>query len=48
MWVHESFANYAEGIYTECLLGKKAGAEYIDRQRGGASGTSARSSARTA
>jgi aminopeptidase N len=29
MWVHESFANYAEGIYTECLLGKEAGAEYI-------------------
>ena len=20
MWVHESFANYAEGLYTECLL----------------------------
>jgi aminopeptidase N len=29
MWVHESFANYSEGIYTECLFGKKAGAEYI-------------------
>ena len=29
MWVHESFANYAEGIYTECLLGKEAGAQYI-------------------
>jgi aminopeptidase N len=29
MWVHESFANYAEGIYTECQDGKKAGAEYI-------------------
>ncbi|HET6528893.1 MAG TPA: M1 family metallopeptidase [Balneolaceae bacterium] len=29
MWVHESFANYAEGIYTECLFGEKAGAEYI-------------------
>jgi aminopeptidase N len=28
MWVHESFANYAEGIYTECLLGKEAGAAY--------------------
>ena len=25
MWVHESFANYSEGIYTECLLGKEAG-----------------------
>ncbi len=29
MWVHESFANYAEGLYTECQEGKKAGAEYI-------------------
>ena len=31
MWVHESFANYAEGLYTECLFGKEAGAQYIDR-----------------
>ena len=29
MWVHESFANYAEGLYTECLFGKDAGAQYI-------------------
>ncbi len=29
MWVHESFANYAEGLYTECLFGKRAGAAYI-------------------
>ena len=29
MWVHESFANYAEGLYTECLFGKEAGADYI-------------------
>src|SRR3569623_995539 len=29
MWIHESFANYAEGIYTECQDGKKAGAEYF-------------------
>jgi aminopeptidase N len=29
MWVHESFANYAEGIYTECQEGPSAGAEYI-------------------
>src|SRR5256886_12413510 len=28
MWVHESFANYAEGLYTECLFGKQAGADY--------------------
>ncbi|HET7274241.1 MAG TPA: M1 family metallopeptidase [Longimicrobiaceae bacterium] len=29
MWVHESFANYAEGIYTECQMGEEAGARYI-------------------
>jgi aminopeptidase N len=29
MWVHESFANYAEGLYTECLFGKQAAADYI-------------------
>ena len=35
MWVHESFANYAEGIYTECLFGKDAGARYIIGNRRG-------------
>ncbi|MEO7457149.1 MAG: M1 family metallopeptidase [Gemmatimonadaceae bacterium] len=35
MWVHESFANYAEGIYTECLKGKQAGADYIVGNRRG-------------
>jgi aminopeptidase N len=35
MWVHESFANYAEAIYTECQLGKTAGAAYaIGTRRG--------------
>jgi aminopeptidase N len=29
MWIHESFANYAEGLYTECQDGPTAGAEYI-------------------
>ncbi len=29
MWVHESFANYSESLYTECLFGKKAGEEYV-------------------
>jgi aminopeptidase N len=29
MWIHEGFANYSEGIYTECRDGKQAGAEYI-------------------
>jgi len=29
-WVHESFANYSESLYTECLTGsKEAGAEYV-------------------
>jgi aminopeptidase N len=35
MWVHESFANYAENLYTECLFGKEAGARYaIGTRRG--------------
>ena len=29
MWVHESFANYAEALYTECQQGKDAGAAYV-------------------
>jgi aminopeptidase N len=29
MWIHESFANYAEGLYAECQDGKQAGAEYM-------------------
>jgi len=29
MWVHESFANYAENLYTECLFGRPAGAAYV-------------------
>jgi aminopeptidase N len=28
-WVHESFANYAESLYTECRFGTAAGAEYV-------------------
>ena len=35
MWVHESFANYAEGLYTECRLGKNAGAAYMIGARRG-------------
>jgi aminopeptidase N len=35
MWVHESFANYSEGLYTECLFGKAAGAEYVRGSRRG-------------
>lgn len=29
MWVHESFTNYSEGLYTEYMFGKEAGAEYV-------------------
>ena len=29
MWVHESFANYSETLYTECEFGKEAGREYV-------------------
>ncbi|HEU4995487.1 MAG TPA: M1 family metallopeptidase [Gemmatimonadaceae bacterium] len=35
MWIHESFANYAESLFTECLEGKKAGAEYVIGSRAG-------------
>src|SRR5262245_59171762 len=35
MWGHESFANYAEGLYTECLFGKADGARYIIGNRRG-------------
>jgi aminopeptidase N len=35
MWIHESFANYAEGLYTECQEGTAAGAEYIIGSRRG-------------
>jgi aminopeptidase N len=33
MWVHEAFATYAEALYTECLFGRRAGAEYMRGQR---------------
>ncbi len=35
MWVHESFANYAEGLFVECQQGKEAGAEYNRGNRKG-------------
>jgi aminopeptidase N len=35
MWVHESFANYSEGIYTECLFGRDSGAAYTVGTRRG-------------
>jgi len=35
MWVHESFANYAESLYTECMHGTAAGADYVVGTRAG-------------
>jgi aminopeptidase N len=32
-WVHESFATYAEGLYTECQFGADSGAAYLVRAR---------------
>jgi aminopeptidase N len=29
MWVHESFANYAENLFVESLFGREAGAAYL-------------------
>ncbi len=29
MWIHESFTNYSENLFTEYFYGKKAGAEYV-------------------
>ena len=29
LWVHEAFATYAEGLYTECRRGRTAGAAYL-------------------
>jgi aminopeptidase N len=29
MWLHESFAMYAEGLYTECQQGREAGERYL-------------------
>ena len=35
MWVHESFGNYAENLYVECILGKETGAAYVIGTRRG-------------
>ena len=47
MWVHESFANYSESLYTECLYGPAAGAELRDRHPRRWSRTTSPSSAPT-
>jgi aminopeptidase N len=35
MWIHESFTNYSETLYTEYYYGKKAGSEYVIGTRRG-------------
>jgi aminopeptidase N len=35
MWIHESFANYAESLFTEYYYGKKAASEYVIGTRSG-------------
>ena len=47
MWIHESFANYAEGLYTECRTARRP-ARSTSSEAGATSGTTRRSSARTA
>jgi aminopeptidase N len=39
LWVHESFATYAEGLYTECRLGRTAGSAYLIGLRNGIQNT---------
>lgn len=33
MWVHESFTNYSETLFTECAFGKEAGEAYVQGTR---------------
>jgi aminopeptidase N len=35
MWIHESFINYSESLFTEYYWGKEAGAEYVRGTRRG-------------
>lgn len=35
MWIHESFINYSESLFTEYYYGKEAGAEYVRGTRRG-------------
>ncbi len=35
MWIHESFGNYSESLFTEYFYGKQAGAEYVRGTRRG-------------
>jgi aminopeptidase N len=35
MWLHESFTNYSENLFTEYYYGKEAGAEYLRGTRSG-------------
>ena len=45
MWVHEGFATYAEGLYTECQLGQGGRCASTSSALRKASGTTGRSSA---
>ncbi len=33
LWIHESFATYAEALYVECMQGRQAATEYLVSQR---------------
>ena len=33
MWIHESFTNYSETLFTECQFGKEAGSDYVTGTR---------------
>lgn len=33
MWIHESFTNYSETLFTECQSGKEAGNQYVQGTR---------------
>lgn len=33
LWIHESFATYAEALYVECMQGKQAATDYLISQR---------------
>ncbi|MFT5884266.1 MAG: aminopeptidase N [Arcticibacterium sp.] len=40
MWIHESFTNYSESLFTEYFYGKDAGAEYVIGTRANIENTS--------
>ena len=40
MWIHESFCTYTEGLYVECMFGKKEAYAYLNGLGGNISNTS--------